>query len=68
MNIEETNSSCSFYNYLKFKNAELFTIVWLPQSSGTFSTVIYRSPYVDVAKQQTENEICTHTNNCKSCR
>ena len=47
-----------FFRYLEINGAELFTVVCLPQSCGTFPTVIYRSPYVDAAEQQTEDEIC----------
>ena len=47
-----------FCKYLEINGAELFTVVCLPQSCGTFPTVIYRSPYVDAAEQQTEDEIC----------
>ena len=48
-----------YYKYLEINGAELFTVVCLPQSCGTFPTVIYRNPYVDAAEQQTEGEICT---------
>lgn len=44
--------------YLNVENAQLFTVVCLPQSCGSFPTVIYRSPYVDVAEEQTEDEMC----------
>ncbi len=46
------------FEYLLFNKAELFTVVCLPQSSGRFPTVIYRTPYVDTAEEQTEDEIC----------
>jgi len=47
-----------FYEYLEIGNAELFTVICLPKSSGKFPTVIYRTPYVDSAEYQSEEEIC----------
>jgi len=47
-----------FHKYLAFDGAELFTVICLPQKNGKFPTVIYRTPYVDEAEQQTEEEIC----------
>ena len=47
-----------FFEYLEFGDVKLFTVVCLPQDDGKFPTVIYRSPYVDAAQQQTEREIC----------
>ena len=44
------------YHYVQVENAELFTAVCLPQASGRFPTVIYRSPYVD-----SECDLCEQT-------
>ncbi|MBQ7916327.1 MAG: hypothetical protein IJ315_06025, partial [Firmicutes bacterium] len=52
------NEVTVLYKYLEFNGAELFTVICLPQGSGQFPTVIYRSPYVDAAELQTEEEIC----------
>ena len=57
--MDSLTSGCTFYYYLEINKAELFTVVCLPQSRGKFPTVIYRTPYVDAAEQQTEDEICT---------
>lgn len=46
----------SFYKYLTFNNADLFTLVLLP-SEGKYPTVIYRNPYVDMEEHITEEEI-----------
>ena len=56
--MDSVTSGCVFHKYLDIDNAKIFTIVCLPQGSGKFPTVIYRNPYVDVAEQQTEEEIC----------
>ncbi|MBQ8600279.1 MAG: CocE/NonD family hydrolase [Clostridia bacterium] len=47
-----------YYEYLKYNDADLFTVVCLPQEEGVFPTVIYRNPYADAAVQQTEEEVC----------
>ncbi len=47
-----------FYKYLENNDADLFTVVCLPEIGGKFPTVIYRDPYVDLAEYQTEDEIC----------
>ncbi len=46
-----------FYIYLNFNDADLFTLVWLPDE-GKFPTVIFRSPYVDHLQDWDEEEIC----------
>lgn len=46
-----------FYKYLNYNNADLFTLVWLPDE-GKFPTVIFRSPYVDHLADWDEEEIC----------
>lgn len=46
-----------FSKYLEINQAELFTAVCLPKNCGKFPTVICRSPYVDAAEQQTEEDI-----------
>lgn len=48
-----------FYKYLNFNNAELFTLVWLPEKESRFPTVIFRSPYVDHLAHWSEEDICT---------
>ncbi len=47
-----------FYKYLRFNNARLFTLVWLPEKEGEFPTVIFRSPYVDDLQDRDEEDIC----------
>lgn len=48
----------TFYKYIEFNGAELFTLVWLPCEQGKFPTVIYRSPYVDSVQDWSEEDIC----------
>ena len=48
-----------FYEYLNYNNADLFTLVWLPDKEGKFPTVIFRSPYVDNLQGWEEEEICS---------
>ena len=45
-----------FFN-LYFNNAELFTLICLPDSRGKFPTVIMRSPYVDTDEFLNEEQI-----------
>ncbi len=47
-----------FFEYLEVSDAKLFTIICLPDSTGTFPTVIYRTPYVDADETLGEEEIC----------
>jgi len=47
-----------FYEYLEFNGAKLFTVVCLPDEDGSFPVMIYRTPYVDDAVNQSEAEIC----------
>ena len=47
-----------FYEYVTCNQAELFTVICLPQSGGKFPTVIFRTPYVDAEETMTEAEIC----------
>jgi len=47
-----------FFKYLNNNNADLFTVVCMPEINGKYPTVIYRDPYVDYAEHQTEDEIC----------
>jgi len=56
--VDNNNSSRAYFEYLSFHNAELFTVVCLPQPSGTFPTVILRSPYVDAEQHPSEEELC----------
>ncbi|MBE7057889.1 MAG: CocE/NonD family hydrolase [Ruminococcaceae bacterium] len=52
------NMSKVFFRYLEHNNAELFTIVFLPQDGAKYPTVIIRSPYVDSFQNLSEEEIC----------
>ena len=51
--------SKAYYQYLPFENAELFTVICLPDMCGKYPTVIYRNPYVDSDENLSEDEICT---------
>ena len=44
--------------YISIDNAELFTVVCLPDEKEKFPTVIMRSPYVDGEEFLSEEEIC----------
>ena len=46
------------YQYLENRDAELFTVICLPEADGQFPTMIYRSPYVDAEETLSEEEIC----------
>ena len=59
----ENNSNKVYYEYLKTNDAELFTVISLPQNHGTFPTIIMRSPYVDQEEFLTEEEICRNKSN-----
>ena len=48
----------AYHEYLPVEGAQLFTMVCLPQSEGTFPVVLYRSPYVDFAEEMDEADIC----------
>ena len=48
----------AYYEYLSFRDAELFTVVCLPQKTGKFPTVIIRKPYVDEEEALSEETIC----------
>ncbi|MBQ4120363.1 MAG: hypothetical protein IJD45_08255 [Clostridia bacterium] len=52
------NSQKVYFEYLNFNNADLFTVICLPQKSGTFPTVIMRTPYVDDDEKLNEEDIC----------
>ena len=45
------------YTYIPSGDAALFTVTLLPEKTGRFPAVILRSPYVDAAAEQTEEEI-----------
>ena len=47
----------NYYQYLQVNNADLFTAICLPEKSGSYPTVIFRSPYVDYAEDLSEDEI-----------
>jgi len=47
----------SYYEYLNFNGADLFTLVCLPKKEGKFPTVIFRSPYVSATQDQEEQAI-----------
>ena len=60
-------NSVAFYQYLSHNGEELFTIICLPEKSGTFPTVIRRSPYVDDELTLSEEEICEkHRTDCSA--
>ena len=46
------------YEYLSFNDAKLFTVVCLPDASGQYPTVIYRSPYDEAEDTLSEEELC----------
>ena len=48
----------SYFEYLNFNDAQLFTVICLPKKIGTFPTVILRTPYVDAHEFTDEKEIC----------
>ena len=48
-----------YHKYLFNNNAQLFTVICLPDSKGAYPTVIYRNPYVDSEEMLSEEEICT---------
>ena len=51
--------SCNyFYKYLPCGDAELFTVICLPDARGQYPTVIYRTPYVDAFENVAEEELC----------
>ena len=56
--------SVSYYTYISVtakddgKTADIFTAVCLPEPSGQFPAVIYRSPYVDGTEETPEEELC----------
>lgn len=56
--MDSVTSGYVFHKYLVIDNAKLFTVVCLPKSGGKFSTVIYRTPYVDSDENLSEIEIC----------
>ncbi len=47
-----------FYEYLSSNDTKLFTVVYLPNETGKYPTVIYRTPYVDDEELMSETEIC----------
>lgn len=49
--------SYSFYEYVNFNGADLFTTACLPEKEGKFPVIIHRSPYVDFLIDVDENEI-----------
>lgn len=46
-----------FFCYLPVRDAELFTVVCLPEEGERFPTVIFRSPYVDSAQDLPEETV-----------
>ncbi len=58
------NQPKAYAEYLKVNGAELFTVVCLPQQSGTFPTVLYRTPYADAHEQDTDEEMCQSRLDC----
>ena len=55
--------SIVYHEFLNYNDADLFTVVCLPEKSGTFPTVIYRTPYVDDTVSQPVEEICEAKHN-----
>ena len=51
-------SEKQFWLYMPVRDAELFTVVCLPQNTQTCPLMLMRSPYVDAAENMTEDEIC----------
>ena len=47
-----------YCKYLDVEGAQLFTVVCLPMESGSFPTVISRSPYVDHFENNTDEDMC----------
>lgn len=47
----------TYFEYLDFNGAQLFTCVCLPKDKGKFPTVILRSPYVDFALELSEGDV-----------
>ena len=47
----------SYCEYVKVEDAELFTVVCLPDEVGTFPTVLFRRPYHDAEKDLPDEEI-----------
>ena len=43
--------------YIEFDNVQFFTIVLLPQKSGSFPTVVFRTPYVQADVEKSEEAI-----------
>lgn len=48
-----------YHKYLLNNNAELFTVICLPDDKGRYPTVIFRNPYADSEETLSEEEICT---------
>ncbi|MBO7762445.1 MAG: hypothetical protein J6T24_06575, partial [Clostridia bacterium] len=48
----------AYYEYIRVGDADIFTVVCLPDTEGRFPTVLYRSPYVDTEATPTEAELC----------
>jgi len=47
----------AYYTYLDISGEKLFTVVLLPEKSGSFPTVIFRTPYVRHLIDKTEDEL-----------
>ena len=47
----------SYFEYLNFNSADLFTVICLPNESGKFPTIVRRDPYVDADEFRGEDEI-----------
>ena len=60
-NLEKTikvDKMQAYHKYLLNNEAELFTVICLPDDKGRYPTVIYRTPYVDSEETLSEGEIC----------
>ena len=47
-----------YCEYLSYREADLFTVICLPDGEGKFPTVIFRTPYVKAEDKGTEEEVC----------
>lgn len=55
--------SIVYHKFLNYHDADLFTVVCLPEKEGKFPTVIFRTPYVDDTVEQPFEEICEAKHN-----
>ena len=53
-NVCGENEGTAYFEYLNFREADLFTVICLPEKDGKYPTVIFRSPYVDADQDRLE--------------